>query len=107
MQIWTLVDACGIEPASAISGAIQGRRAGLHCGQTLFQPARILNVVEILQDFTKSLISNEKAVFLGVIFHFPPAPPSTKTKAAKEHHLAAFFIGKSGTYAAGTDRGNH
>jgi hypothetical protein len=38
---------------------------------------------------------------------FPPAPPSTKTKAAKEHHLAAFFIGKSGTYAAGTDKGNH
>ena len=107
MQIWTLVDACGIEPASAISGAIQGRRAGLHFKQTLFNPPRLLDVVEILQDFSKSLISNEKVVNLGAIFHFPPAPPLPQTKAAKEHHLAAFFIGKSSTCIARMDKDNH
>ena len=107
MNSWIGLRNCGIEPASAISGAIQGRRAGLHFKQTLFNPPRLLDVVEILQDFSKSLISNEKVVNLGVIFHFPPAPPSTKTKAAKEHHLAAFFIGKSRAYTAGIDRGNH
>jgi len=29
----------------------------------------------------------------------PPAPPYPCLKAAKEHHLAAFFFGKSMTYA--------
>lgn len=91
MGTWTLDDACGTEPASAISSAIQGRRSGLHCEQTLFQSARILNVVEILQDFTKSLISNEKAVFLGAIFHFPPAPPS-KTPLHTEKLSVRWFI---------------
>ena len=40
-----------------------------------------------------------------VRFRIPP--PFTKTKAAKEYHLAAFFIGKSGNYTAGVDKGNH
>lgn len=86
MNSWIGLRNCGIEPASAISGAIQGRRAGLHFKQTLFNPPRLLDVVEILQDFSKSLISNEKLVNLGVIFHFPPAPPSTHPKGFNEIH---------------------
>ena len=39
---------------------------------------------------------SEKGLWTGV--QIPPAPPDASLKAARFHHLAAFFIGKFGIF---------
>jgi hypothetical protein len=52
-------------------GLSRGDARGYTPSRHFFNPPRLLDVVEILQDFSKSLISNEKVVNLGAIFQFP------------------------------------
>ena len=40
---------------------------------------------------------SEKGLWTGV--QIPPAPPNASLKAARNHHLAVFLLGKSGVSA--------